>query len=109
MYEVMRYWDQDQPDWDEVEHDYAQVWRPKPKWVASHSLTLVGPNATLVQNDLTDFAANIKPERDGDHRCLRRGACERAALCGPHSRPETGSIHRRVLPWYKTSAADSSE
>ena len=27
MYEVMRYWDEDQPDWDEGEHDFAAVWR----------------------------------------------------------------------------------
>ena len=66
MYEVMRYWDEDQPGWDEIEHDFAQAWRPKPKWVASRSLTSVGPNATLVQGDLIDFAANLKPERDGD-------------------------------------------
>jgi dihydrofolate reductase len=58
MYEIMRYWDEDQPGWDEIEHDFAQAWRPKPKWVASRSLTSVGPNATLVQGDLIDFAAN---------------------------------------------------
>ena len=65
MYEIMRYWDEDQPGWDEIEHDFAQAWRPKPKWVASRSLTSVGPNATLVQGDLIDFAANLKSERDG--------------------------------------------
>ena len=66
MYEIMRYWDEDQPGWDEIEHDFAQAWRPKPKWVASRSLTSVGPNATLVQGDLIDCAANLKSERDGD-------------------------------------------
>ena len=66
MYEVMRYWDEDQPGWDEIEHDFAQAWRPKSKWVASRSLTSVGPNATLVQGDVCDFAANLKSERDGD-------------------------------------------
>jgi dihydrofolate reductase len=66
MYEIMRYWDEDQPGWDEMEHDFAQVWRPKPKWVASRSLTSVGPNATLVQGDLIDFAVSLKSERDGD-------------------------------------------
>ncbi|MGA3227932.1 MAG: dihydrofolate reductase family protein [Acidobacteriaceae bacterium] len=66
MYEIMRYWDEDQPGWDEMDHDFAQVWRPKPKWVASRSLTSVGPNATLVQGDLIDFAASLKSERDGD-------------------------------------------
>ena len=58
----MRYWDEDQPDWDEGDHDFAQAWRSKPKWVASRSLASVGPNATLVQGDLIDFAANLKSE-----------------------------------------------
>ena len=66
IYEVMRYWDEDQPDWDEIEDDFAQVWRSKPKWVASRSLTSVGPNATIVQGDLIDFAAKLRSERDGD-------------------------------------------
>jgi dihydrofolate reductase len=66
LYEVMRYWDEDQPDWDEIDHDFAQVWRSKPKWVASRSLTSVGPEATLVQGDVCDFAASLKSQRDGD-------------------------------------------
>ena len=66
IYEIMRYWDEDQPAWDEMDHDFAQVWRSKPKWVASHSLTSVGPNAALVQGDLSDFAAKLKSERDGE-------------------------------------------
>jgi dihydrofolate reductase len=47
MYEVMRYWDEDQSDWDVEEHDYAAVWRSKPKWVVSRSLKSAGPNDTL--------------------------------------------------------------
>ena len=66
IYEVMRYWDENKPDWEELEHDFAQAWRPKPKWVASRSLKSVGPNATLVQGDLIDFAAKLKSERHGD-------------------------------------------
>jgi dihydrofolate reductase len=66
MYEVMRYWDEDRPEWEEIEHDFAQAWRSKPKWVASRSLTSVGANATLVKGSLIDFAANLKAERDGD-------------------------------------------
>jgi dihydrofolate reductase len=63
---VMRYWNEDRPAWDEIEHDFAQAWRSKPKWVASRSLTSVGPNATLVQGDFGEFAANLKSERDGE-------------------------------------------
>jgi dihydrofolate reductase len=66
LYELMRYWDEDQPDWDETDHEFAHAYRPKPKWVASRSLTSVGPNAKLVQGDVCDFAARLKSERDGD-------------------------------------------
>ena len=66
MYEIMRYWDEDQPGWDEIEKEFAEVWRPKPKWVASRALTSVGPNATLVQGNVIDFAAKLKSEREGE-------------------------------------------
>jgi hypothetical protein len=33
MYEVMRYWDEDRPDWGAEEHDFAAAWRNQPKWV----------------------------------------------------------------------------
>ncbi|MGB6791412.1 MAG: dihydrofolate reductase, partial [Pseudolabrys sp.] len=52
MYEVMRYWDDDQPEWDAEERDFAAAWRRQPKWVVSHSLKSVGPNARLVEDDL---------------------------------------------------------
>jgi dihydrofolate reductase len=66
IYEVMRYWDEDKPDWDDHEHEFAAAWRPKPKWVASRSLKSVGPNATLIQGDVIDFARSLKAERKGD-------------------------------------------
>lgn len=66
MYEVMRYWDEDDPEWDAVEIDFAQVWRSKPKWVASRSLSSVGSNATLIREDLIAFAKKLKAEDDGD-------------------------------------------
>ena len=55
MYEVMRYWDDDQPDWDAVERDFAAAWRATPKWVVSHTLESVGPNAALVRDDAGAF------------------------------------------------------
>jgi dihydrofolate reductase len=51
MYEVMRYWDDDSPDWDAEDREFAVAWRSQPKWVVSHSLESVGPNATLVADD----------------------------------------------------------
>src|SRR5574339_189853 len=52
MYEVMRYWDDDQPEWDTPEREFAAAWRKQPKWVVSRTLKSVGPNTTLVGNDL---------------------------------------------------------
>ena len=52
LYEVMRYWDDDHPEWDAEERDFAAAWRSQPKWVVSRSLKSVGPNATLVEDDL---------------------------------------------------------
>ena len=31
MYEIMRYWDEDLPDWDAEECAFAAVWRSKPR------------------------------------------------------------------------------
>jgi len=66
MYEVMRYWDEDQPDWEAVEHDFAAVWRAKPKWVVSRSLKSVGANATLVAGDVEAFVRRLKAEVEGE-------------------------------------------
>jgi dihydrofolate reductase len=66
IYEVMRYWDDDQPDWGAVEHDFAMVWRGKPKWVASRTLKDVGPNATLIRGDASAFVRKLKEEISGE-------------------------------------------
>src|SRR5580704_16332673 len=42
MYEIMRYWEEDLPDWDAEDRDFAVAWRSQPKWVMSHSLKSVG-------------------------------------------------------------------
>ncbi|MDQ2857449.1 MAG: dihydrofolate reductase family protein [Candidatus Eremiobacteraeota bacterium] len=66
MYEVMRYWDVDRPDWDAVEHEFAAAWRAQQKWVVSRSLKSVGVNATLVSDDLEAFVRRLKAEIEGD-------------------------------------------
>ena len=66
MYEVMRYWDDDQADWGPDEQAFAVAWRKQPKWVVSRSLTSVGPNATLVADDLQGAIRKLKAERDGE-------------------------------------------
>jgi len=66
MYEVMRYWDEDQPDWGELERDFAAAWRAQPKWVVSRTLKSVGPNAALVADDLEGFVRRLKADVDGE-------------------------------------------
>ncbi|WP_266156896.1 dihydrofolate reductase family protein [Dyella silvatica] len=66
MYEVMRYWDEDHADWGAQERDYATAWRSQPKWVVSRSLKSVGPNATLVADDLEAVIRRLKAELAGE-------------------------------------------
>ncbi len=66
MYEVMRYWDDDQPDWDSENRAFAAAWRSTPKWVVSRTLESVGPNATLVADDLEGLIRRLKAEHDGE-------------------------------------------
>eukprot|EP00873_Tetraselmis_striata_P031981 jgi/Tetstr1/452245/TSEL_039281.t1 len=66
LYELMRYWDEDQPGWETAEHEFAAAWRKAPKWVVSRTLDSVGPNATLVQKDLEATARQLKAEIDGE-------------------------------------------
>jgi dihydrofolate reductase len=66
MYEVMQYWDDDRPEWDAVETDFASAWRAKPKWVVSHTLDSVGPNATLVRDDAGEFVRALKAKLGGE-------------------------------------------
>jgi dihydrofolate reductase len=65
MYEVMRYWDEDHSEWDEAERDYAAAWRSQPKWVVSRSLKSVGPNATLVDDEVEAAIRGLKAQLDG--------------------------------------------
>jgi dihydrofolate reductase len=66
MYEIMQYWDEDQADWDDSERDFAAVWRAQPKWVVSRTLKSVGPNATLVGDDVEGFVRRLKADSDGE-------------------------------------------
>src|SRR5262245_1334066 len=66
MYEIMRYWDDDQPKWEAAERAFAAAWRQQPKWVVSRTLTSVGPNATLVSDDLEGAIRELKAGRDGE-------------------------------------------
>jgi dihydrofolate reductase len=66
VYELMRYWDDDHPEWDADRRAFAEAWRSQHKWVVSRSLKSVGPNATLVEGDLGDAIRTLKAERAGE-------------------------------------------
>jgi dihydrofolate reductase len=66
MYEVMRYWDEDHPEWDAAERDFAVAWRSQRKWVVSRSLKSVGPNATLVEGDIETAVRGLKAQHAGE-------------------------------------------
>jgi dihydrofolate reductase len=66
MYEVMRYWDEDLADWDADEREFAAAWRSQPKWVVSRTLKSVGPNATLVADDVEAVVRKLKAELAGE-------------------------------------------
>ncbi|QUD86022.1 dihydrofolate reductase family protein [Phenylobacterium montanum] len=66
LYEVMRYWDEDRPEWGADERDFAAAWRGHPKWVVSRTLKSVGPNATLVAADVEAVIRRLKAELVGE-------------------------------------------
>ena len=66
MYEIMRYWDEDQAGWTADEHEFAVAWRSRPKWVVSRSLKSVGPNATLVEDDIEAVIRGLKAQLVGE-------------------------------------------
>jgi len=66
LYGLMRYWDEQDPQWTPALQDFALAWRRQPKWVVSQSLHAVGPNATLVQGDLASFIRGLKADVEGN-------------------------------------------
>ena len=66
MYEVMRYWDEDLAGWSAEEREFAAAWRRQPKWVVSRQLKSVGPNATLVDDDIEAVIRGLKAKLAGE-------------------------------------------
>ena len=66
LYEIMRYWDDDESDWDADRDAFAAAWRKQRKWVVSRTLHSVGPNATLLEGDLESAIRRLKDEQDGE-------------------------------------------
>jgi dihydrofolate reductase len=66
MYEVMRYWDEDHPEWNAEEREFAEAWRRQPKWIVSRTLKTVGPNATLVADGIEAAMRGLKARLAGE-------------------------------------------
>ena len=98
MYEVMRYWDEDCPDWGAEERDFAAAWRSQPKWVVSRSLKSVGPNATLVEDDIEAVIRGLKAQPVGEigKRALR----ETAGAAEDQRRKELRRVAWLWGPWF---------
>ncbi len=66
MYEIMRYFDEDHSEWTPELREFAAAWRSQPKWVVSRSLKSVGPNATLVADDIEAVIRGLKDRLVGE-------------------------------------------
>ena len=82
MYEVMRYWDEDSPDWGADEREYAAVWRSKPKWVVSRSLKSVSSNATLVADKVEAVTRELKADLAGEIEVAGPGLAQSLGYLG---------------------------
>lgn len=77
LYEVMRYWDEEDEAWGPVERDFAEIWHQLPKIVFSSTLRAsdLGPNARLATAPVADQVRAI-----GDGTVGVGGAALAAAL-----------------------------
>jgi dihydrofolate reductase len=67
LYEVMRFWltAEEDPELDEVELEFARIWKATPKLVFSTTLESVEGNATLANGDPVEVVTRLK-EESGD-------------------------------------------
>jgi dihydrofolate reductase len=66
VYDLMRYWDANVPEWDADRRAFADAWRAQRKWVVSRSLPSVGPNAVLIGDDLERAVRHLKAAHEGE-------------------------------------------
>lgn len=66
VYELMRYWDAEDPAWTPAQRAFAAAWRRQPKWVASRGALAVGPNATRIAGDVAAAVGDLKARLDGE-------------------------------------------
>jgi hypothetical protein len=66
MYEVMRYGDEDHPEWTLNERYFAMGWRSQPKWVVLRTLRSLGTNARLVPDEIEAVMREPKAQLAGE-------------------------------------------
>lgn len=66
LYEIMSYWQQDDAAWPADLREFGEAWRNTPKWVVSRTLTSVGPNATLVNDNVEATLRRLKADVPGE-------------------------------------------
>ncbi|ETX13977.1 deaminase reductase [Roseivivax halodurans JCM 10272] len=66
IYEIMRYWDDDRPEWNADERAFAAAWRAQRKWVVSRATPALGASAELVRGDLATAIRALKSDIEGE-------------------------------------------
>ncbi len=66
LYDLMRYWDDEHPEWNDDQRAFATAWRRQTKWVVSRTLDSVGPNAWLVKGGLESAMKELKARHGGE-------------------------------------------
>lgn len=94
LYEIMRYWDGDDPDWPDAQREFAVAWRAMPKWVVSSTLSDVGPNATLISSNAEATLRALKDRTGGE---VDVGGPRLARAMGDWGLID--EYHLYVLPW----------
>jgi hypothetical protein len=69
-------WETDDPGWDEVEREWADIWRPLPKVVFSTTLDTVEGNARLAGRDV---AGELRSALAARSRMVRSLVCQRVS------------------------------
>ncbi len=62
VYETMLYWETDQPSFDDLEREWAALWRPIPKVVFSRTLSEVQGNARLASGSLAQEIERLRAQ-----------------------------------------------
>jgi dihydrofolate reductase len=102
IYEVMRYWDEDDPEWGAEQREFAVAWRRQPKWVVSRSLKSLGPNATLVADNVEAVMRGLKAQLAGEVAVggpdLARSLTDLGLIDAKHDGAEVESILSHSSP-----------